>query len=401
MDESCASDLATWLASTSDSYVVAKTLKDTPSEVTEVVYARDSMGTPTVGPFVRKRFDKDTGRGGAYEQLLKLQTSGTRLAHQPLIYACTQVGSFFEVVMEYVPGVTLLELAKWDGAGFNLAARVMPDLCDAVSELHEFFAEPLIHRDVKPSNVMVANDRVVLIDLGIARTYQHGAARDTVRYGTPGYAPPEQFGYGQTSIRSDVYALGMTLAFCLTGEEPTPELHESKFVDPQIPPALRDVLVRATEFDPERRHPTVRALRADFDRAVAELYGTAAPTHKQPTASLPSWRERHVAQLNTLGIIWNIVLGIIWCLMAFSCVANLVHPNEETASLPLWFAILEYVGLLFVPWSLGTYLLWDKRRLRSHEPFSRWTWRVELPFCLIGALASMIFVVVLYNQLFS
>ena len=100
----------------------------------------------------------------------------------------------------------------------------------AVGLLHGGLGEgaPVIHRDLKPSNVMVVGGKnglprsFVLIDLGIARTWREGAEADTTRLGTRSYAPPEQFGFGQTSVRSDVYALGAVLWFCLTGEDPAP-----------------------------------------------------------------------------------------------------------------------------------------------------------------------------------
>lgn len=89
---------------------------------------------------------------------------------------------------------------------------------------------PVIHRDLKPSNIIVSGVRyaadagmtfssLVIIDLGIARVWRDGADADTVKFGTRSYAPPEQFGFGQTSVRSDIYALGALLFFCLTGTD--------------------------------------------------------------------------------------------------------------------------------------------------------------------------------------
>lgn len=419
MDESFAHDLADWLEATSDRYVVARTLKHTNTEVTEVVYARDEQGKPTIGPFVRKRFCADAGRGLVYEQLLRAQAQGMRLSHQPLLYECERTGEFFDVVMEYVPGRTLREVAESGGGGIGLAARVMPALCDAVAELHESFPAPLIHRDVKPSNAMLANGQIYLIDLGIARTYRTDAARDTVRYGTPGYAPPEQFGYGQTSTLSDVYALGMTLAFCLLGEDPKPQLRERGFDDPRIPQNLRPVLIRATEFDPKRRHQSARALRADFEHALAangagSFRATSGTAGAQATSSAAGTGGISVTQsspthpqktgvktlLNVVGIIWNVLLAGVWLLMSTACIRAIVYPPPENAQHPPWFIVLEYMGLVFVPWSLGTYLLLDKRRLRKHPPFSKLSWRVEVPFCLIGIVLSMVPIIILYLALF-
>ena len=392
MDESFSADLSSWLNATSDRYVVSEVLKDSADEVTQVVYRRDENGNASVGPFVRKRFAQDGSRGKAYRLILQAQTLGRRLEHQPIIYECEQTGGALEVVMERVPGVTLRELASSQGCGIELARRVFAPLCDAVSELHTSFEQPIIHRDIKPSNVMVANERLVLIDLGIARVYQAQAKRDTVRYGTPGYAPPEQFGYGQTSVCSDIYALGMTLAFCLIGEDPTSELRERKFAHPRIPPALQDVLCRATQFDPERRHRSAQALRDDFLHALQQTTGTStlqpAPTHQ--IGSKRRWLE-------TLGYVWNVVVVGFWMFLVLGCAAGISRPSETMAKAPLFIIILIYLGLVTIPSTAAGYLLLDKRRLRRYEPFSRLSWRIEVPSCLIIIFVSMLLTIILYN----
>src|ERR671923_52691 len=76
---------------------------------------------------------------------------------------------------------------------------------------------PIIYRDLKPSNIMLTPEGVLkLIDFGVARTYKARKSKDTVAMGSAGYAPPEQYGKGQTDARSDVYALGATLLHLLT-----------------------------------------------------------------------------------------------------------------------------------------------------------------------------------------
>lgn len=149
------------------------------------------------------------------------------------------MGDELDVVMEYVEGETLEALVGRLGATPDYACGLYPVLCKAVGELHAGFAAagepgvPVIHRDLKPSNIIVSGVRyaadagmtfssLVIIDLGIARVWRDGADADTVKFGTRSYAPPEQFGFGQTSVRSDIYALGALLFFCLTGTDPKP-----------------------------------------------------------------------------------------------------------------------------------------------------------------------------------
>lgn len=424
MDEDFTTDLDSWLNATADRYVVRETLKESPYETTAVVYRHGRTEGELVGPFVRKRFVGDPHRGQAYDQLWQAQTMGMRLDHLPLVYECEHTNNTTDVIMEYLHGRTLYEVAQQEGAGLTLCARMVPQLCDAVTQMHESFDQPIIHRDIKPSNVMVCDGRVVLIDLGIARTYTSGANQDTTHYGTPGYAPPEQFGYAQTSTRSDVYALGMTIAFCLTGQDPTPELRECGFVDPRIPSSLREVLVRATEFDPAHRHQSARELRLDFERAfelatdqksAGEAPRTAVPHATAPrTAELrkpvpapepmpeppkTSLRQRLLQSrvLAVLGRIWNVALVSFVGIMLAAVGVAAQTPTPTTAQMPTWYVWVFYVGIFFVPGTMLSYALLDKRRLRKHRPFCRFTWPKELLVCVAISVASILVVFVLYG----
>ena len=82
-------------------------------------------------------------------------------------------------------------------------------MCDGLKELHE---QKIIHRDIKPSNMILqADGRIRLIDFDAARIFKDNKATDTELLGTKDYAPPEQYGFGQTDPRSDIYSLGVTI----------------------------------------------------------------------------------------------------------------------------------------------------------------------------------------------
>lgn len=412
MDEGFSAELNAWLDATeraageqSESrYEVHRTLAEKPGETTQIVYRR-ADGEARIGPFVRKILrgsEVDAhglggdGRGAAYQHLMAAQMRGVRLVHQPLIYDLTSHAGTLEVVMEYVRGWDLDELVAHEGAGLSLARRIAPALCEAVIELHEMLDAPIIHRDIKPSNVMVADDgRLVLIDLGIARAWREGASRDTVRYGTPGYAPPEQYGYGQTDVRSDVYALGMTIAYCLLGEDPS-DVRDASFVDGRVPEQLRPVLVRATKFDPEMRQQSVRVL---LEEVLDALGGPVSPggfaSHQPASGSQSVDRpERFVL----LGHIWNVLLTAAAMLFSVVCVVAIVSPDSDSipAGYPAWFRALMFVGMGIVPICSVAYLLFDKRRLRKYPPFAGRTWRQDFVFCVALTVGLFIFTLVLY-----
>lgn len=151
------------------------------------------------------------------------------------------------LLREYIPGQSLLDYAQKRGPlPTREVCEIGLSLCGTLKRLHRQ-NPPVIHRDVKLDNIIRApSGECVLIDLGIARRYDAQARRDTQVLGTPGSAPPEQFGYCQTDARSDVYALGIVLHELATGE---PRLDTGG-----MDPALQAVVDRCTRFDPADRY---------------------------------------------------------------------------------------------------------------------------------------------------
>lgn len=124
------------------------------------------------------------------------------------------------LVMDYIEGETLLQ--RFERSGKRLPVNHVIDyalqLCDVFAYLHSHQPEPIIYRDVKPANLMIdAQERIRLIDFGIARSYKAGQAADTVRIGTIGFAAPEQFEGRQTDARTDLFGLGALLYYLLSG----------------------------------------------------------------------------------------------------------------------------------------------------------------------------------------
>ena len=250
-----------------DCYRVDAVLKESPHEVTQRISFIGANGAEQ-GPYIRKLISRESGMGGAYERIFSAQQSGKRFKHIPIIHECYYDENHLVVVMEFVRGETLHDLVYRRDPSPQLAAEVFPLTCDAVTELHESFEPPLIHRDLKPSNVMVEDGNLTIIDFGIARAFKEGAEADTMRFGTRAFAPPEQFGFGQTTVQSDVYALGMLLYYCLTEEIPTSSVRDSKFQVEGVPSSLQPILERATALDPAARYGSAAELKAAFLAAM-------------------------------------------------------------------------------------------------------------------------------------
>lgn len=240
--------------------------------ITELVQFEGANGA-TLGPFVRKRIDLSLGVGTAYQELYEAQCSGARFAHVPRIVECYKTGRELVVVSEFIPGETLDAFVNEAGPSLELSLSVVPAVCAAVAELHKAFDPPVVHRDLKPANIIVSEGpsglSATLIDFGIARRYREGAAADTVRFGTRSYAPPEQYGFGQTSVRSDIYALGMIALFCITGEEAHGQPSAESLAHAGVTGPYADAILQATSFDPGRRFASAEAFCTAFARCGA------------------------------------------------------------------------------------------------------------------------------------
>ena len=323
-------------SASADAYRVERTLKRTPAEVTELVWLRTAAGTE-LGPYVRKVISRESGLGCAYVELFKLQRQGMRFRQLPRIIDCRESVGSLEVLLEYVRGRTLAQVvAGASPAGRDMLAReLIPAICDAVSELHGALESPLVHRDLTPSNVICPDVRScsaasprpasrsccpVLIDFGIARVWREGEEADTTHFGTRSYAPPEQYGFGQTDVRSDVYALGMLAFFCLTGREATPADRECGFACAEVSPAWHSVITKATSLDPDDRYQSAAEMRdalpgvadgrlrmhsgkpGDWSRSLAMTLTELRERYL--SASVPSfWSVRNVFVCLTVAII--------------------------------------------------------------------------------------------------
>lgn len=184
----------------------------------------------------------------------------------PAFHGFFSEGPRYFMVMEYVDGSTLEDLLERNNGPFP-ERRVLGwarQLCDVLEYLHNQ-NPPIIFRDMKPGNIMLTarTGRIKLIDFGIARFFRPLSAQDTQLLGTPGFAPPEQYGKAQTDARADIYSLAMTLFQLLTNtlSETGFGLKDVRSINPQISPMVARALEKATALEPENRYPNVAAFR--------------------------------------------------------------------------------------------------------------------------------------------
>lgn len=154
---------------------------------------------------------------------------------------------------------------------------------------------PIVFRDVKPSNIMITNEQVKLIDFGIARMFTPAKKGDTMRIGSPGYAPPEQYG-GQSDPRSDIYALGVTLHHAVTGLDPTTSqtpflIPPARTINPRVSAEMEAIITKATQLDADKRYQNCLDMKKDLQnvmRAHGMLVGGSVPFSTVATPATPA-----------------------------------------------------------------------------------------------------------------
>ena len=242
--------------------------------------------------------------------------AAARLNHPNLVqvYDTGSDDGVHYIVMEYVDAKTVADLLAGGRITPNRAVELAEAVCDALVVAH---THGVIHRDVKPANIMVTrNGQVKVTDFGIARvTSNETVAQTAVVLGTASYLSPEQAQGGPIDQRSDLYSLGCVLYEMLTGRPPftadSPVAVASKHVLEQAPPPSRlnpdvtaqldAVVMRALSKNPDKRYPDAEKMRADLERArqgmqvaATPLLPEAPPTTQvihsvqpQPTSVLP------------------------------------------------------------------------------------------------------------------
>jgi hypothetical protein len=196
------------------------------------------------------RLDGGDKADAEYEILRRLDYPGI-----PKTFGSFTLGSRSYIVREYFAGQPLDEVIAQGTMGTEQILGIARRLCEILGYLHAQ-TPPVIHRDIKPQNIiLMPNGSVGLTDFGIARVFKPGSDSDTQYVGTMPYAPPEQYGYAQSTGQTDIYALGIVLIYLATGS-PNRQGLAAKIPDAQ----LLSLIEKCIAFDPAHRFETVEQI---------------------------------------------------------------------------------------------------------------------------------------------
>lgn len=190
-------------------------------------------------------------------------------------------GDYF-IVMEYINGKTLKSLIKKRGAlTLPEVMDIMMQLLDGIKCAHDSY---IIHRDIKPQNVLILDDGTVKItDFGIATALNNNELTQTNSVmGSVHYLPPEQANGGSTTVKSDIYSLGILMYELLTGKLPfkgenaveiaikqmREEIPSVCLINPEIPQSIENVILKACAKNPKNRYDSVAEMQEDLKTAL-------------------------------------------------------------------------------------------------------------------------------------
>jgi serine/threonine-protein kinase len=313
-------------------------LLDGRFELTDLV-ARSNMSS------IFKANDRKTGKSVAikiplmvmesdiagFERFQREEEIGARLNH-PAILKVIKVDepkSRPYLVMEFLEGRTLAEvLSKRKKLSEGEAVAYASNICDALEYLH---LNGIAHRDLKPQNIMVCSDGSLrLFDFGIARVER--ARRLTFvgltpALGTPDYISPEQVRGKRGDHRSDIYSLGAILYEMVTGATPfegespyvvmnarvTGDPEAPRKINPELNPALEEVILHAMERDPRKRYPSAVEMKRDL-----ENLDKVEITHRDQRLRAPQpWKSRsHLVLLIAGVVVLQVGLFFLFFLLA-------------------------------------------------------------------------------------
>lgn len=251
------------------------------------------------------------------------------------------------IIEEYISGMTLREyIEERTVIAPDEVVRIIGELCVALNAVHK---QDIIHRDLNPNNIILTGDGVVkLIDFGIAREVKENCACDTTILGTVGYAAPEQFGFMQSDVRTDIFALGILMNEMLTGNQIGQQLYKEE--------PFASIIKKCTEIDPEKRFQTV----SDLEKALEVFSSNVIGNDIKGIITRKGSRVKWLPGFRT-GILWkNIIASFGY---GFMILSTYIFLESYTVTLEVF--LLESLAVFLYIWMSVLVIVnaadWDRK----------------------------------------
>ena len=283
---------------------------------------------------------------------LYLQMKEQPLEGVPRIYGIYSENGKTIIIEEYIHGLNLMQMTMNNGPWEEKkVVSLMSSLCHILNQLHRM-NPPVIHKDIKPGNLILNQEsRLYLIDFNISREVNPNSAIDTMPMVSPHFSAPEAYGFGQSDARSDIYSIGATMHYLLTGGY----LKETKYDGP-----LKGIINKCTMMDPESRYQSVNELKKDL-----EEWGTYIGENKYDNSYgkiirllPPGFRS---------GKLWHMIIALIgYALIVALCFTMEIESTlrEPFVVADLW---VERIGV-FIFFMLTIFILFNYRDCLNRIP---------------------------------
>lgn len=306
-----------------------------------------------------------------YERLQQL-----RIPNVPEILLAIENEHEFILIEEYIHGVSMSKCIERAALDEKETVRIGIAICEILTRLHSE-QPPIIHRDIKPANIMRSNDGVVkLIDFNTAREYKPTSAEDTVFMGTEKFAAPEQYGFGQSDARVDIYALGVTLNYLICKSHPREKC---------VPGALGKIIRKCTRLEPSERYQSAAELAYELcvfqeigscevvtqdAEEIQEMPTTQEPTDveqsvestdspapKEPTYLRRGWREWLPVGFRSFTPWKMLWAGGVYAFLIYACSHMTYRSDEEmvTGAQLIIYRIISFIMLIGAIQICGNY----------------------------------------------
>lgn len=280
----------------------------------------------------------------------------------PRIYEMAEVEGTLYIVEEYLDGETL------DKYVYNIKDQkdiinIAKQICSILEGLH-YNSHPIIHRDIKPENIIISDKKVYLIDFNISRKYLGDSNRDTVLMGTREYAAPEQYGFSESDVRTDIYGLGATVKYII--DNTNISSHKiSRFI------------TKCTEIDPDNRFQSVIEARGFLNNRFSGYI-----FENRFKYALPGYRT---------GNIYKAVLATMYYVLAIR-MSFLVDVDGAGVLYNMLFGIYQFIILMSAP-----IIIFDYMNIHRWLHINKLKWYFRYPIALIisiifGVIMSVIFI---------